>query len=731
MNLDLEKMAKIVFQPNGRQGEVPAGTSVLEAARRLGVEIESICGGHQTCGKCKVVLETGHFSKFDIHSTPENVSSRGEREERYAQRYRFTELTRLSCACSVQGDIVVRVPEESQVRKQVVRKDGLVTRVVEVDAGMRLFYVEMAAAELKDHRGDWERLQARLEEVHGLRELKIDLSALRALQPALAQGRRSVTVTVFDNRELIRVQPGYVEDLFGIAVDVGTTTLAGHLCHLRTGEILVTGSRMNPQVPYGEDLMSRISYAMVNDDGVERMHQAIIDGLNELIAGMCSQSGVAAGDIVEMVLVGNTTMHHLLLGINPQELGGSPFSLATHDPINVKARDLGLKIAEGANAHFPPCEAGHVGSDNVGVLVAEAPYRQNELALIVDIGTNGEILLGNQERVLSASSPTGPAFEGAQILNGMRAAAGAIERVRIDPATLDVQYRVIGLDEWHVSENLPVHIMPEAQAVTGQEKRGRRQRQSAPLRPAGICGSGIIEAVGELMLAGLLGPNGRFVEISHPRLRLGLGEGGAKAEFVLVWGHESSSGEDIVVHADDIRAIQLAKAALYAGVKLLMQRLDVSEVARVALAGGFGSYIDPKYAVLLGLVPDCPLERIQAVGNAAGDGARMILLDRRKRAEATWAARWVTYVETAVEPAFQEEFVQALGLPHSTDDFPQVQLWLEAAQGQWTPERLALYQVMTAGGQGGRKSGSERSARREQRAQRKATTAGSEGTNDV
>ena len=439
---------RVVFQPAGRQGDVPAGTTLLEAARRLGVEIESICGGHQTCSKCKVLVEEGDFAKFGLHSAAEHLTPPGPREIEYAHKHHFADGARLSCACQVTGDLVIRVPEESQTRKQVVRKAAGVERAIAVDAPMRLYYVELPASELKDHRGDWERLTDELHAVHGLENLRMDPAILPTLQPALAAGKRALTVTIFEGREVVRVQPGFRDDIYGMAFDVGTTTVAGHLCHLRTGEILATASRMNPQVPYGEDLMSRVSYAMVNADGTERMHKTIIHGLNELIAEACGDAGIAPADVVELVIVGNTTMHHLILGINPQELGGAPFSLATHAAVDVKARDLGLAIARGGNVHIPPCEAGHVGADNVGVLVAEAPYAQDEQMLVIDIGTNGEILLGNRERMFSASSPTGPAFEGAQILHGMRAAAGAIERVRIDPATLDVRYRMIGKEEW-------------------------------------------------------------------------------------------------------------------------------------------------------------------------------------------------------------------------------------------------------------------------------------------
>ncbi len=720
---------RVIFQPAGRQGDIAAGTTLLEAARRLGVEIESICGGHQTCSKCKVLVEEGDFAKFGLRSQADHLTPAGEREIEYARKHNFSDGARLSCACQVTGDLVIRVPEESQTRKQVVRKAAGVERVISVDAPMRLHYVEMPAAALKDHRGDWQRLSDELRAVHGLEGLRIDPAILPSLQPALAAGKRALTVTIFEGREVVRIQAGFHDAIYGMAFDVGTTTVAGHLCHLRTGEILATASRMNPQVPYGEDLMSRVSYAMVNADGTERMHRAIIAGLNELIAEACGDAGIVPSDLVELVIVGNTTMHHLILGINPQELGGAPFSLVTHDAIDIRARDLDLRIARGGNVHIPPCEAGHVGADNVGVLVAEAPYAQDEQMLVIDIGTNGEILLGNREQMFSASSPTGPAFEGAQIVHGMRAAAGAIERIRINPATLDVRYRMIGKEEWiesgtgdwgsGIGQSLSPVSSPQSPVPTSRQAK-RDAILNPALKASGICGSGIIEAIAELLTAGILAPNGRFVEIEHPRLRTGLGDGGGKAEFIIAFPHETSTGRAITVHSDDVRAIQLGKAALYAGTKLLMARLGLEKVDRIVLAGGFGSYIDPKHAMLIGLIPDCDLARVTAVGNAAGDGARMMLLDKAKRSEAQWAARWVRYVETAVEPSFQDEFVAAINIPHASDSFPHLEETVETSRARWSADRVAAIAVLEKSGGGRRVSRTDRDARRADRERRRA-----------
>ncbi len=718
---DNARTVKVIFQPSGRQGVVPEGMILLEAARRMGVEIESICGGHQTCRKCKVLVEEGEFAKFGVASSATHLTPAGERELRYASKYNFEPNARMSCACQLSDDLVVFVPEESQTRKQVVRKAAGVERIVNVDAAMRLYFVELPPAHLKDHRGDWERLRDELHAVHGLGNLTINLPAMRTLQPALAISGRSITVTVLNGQHIVRIQPGFHDNIYGIAVDVGTTTVAGHLCHLRTGEILASASRMNPQVSFGEDLMSRVSYSMMHEDGTERMHHSIITGLNELIADLCTQTDIQPTDIIEMVLVGNTTMHHLLLGVDPRELGGSPFSLVTHSALDVNAHDIGIKINAGANIHFPPCEAGHVGSDNVGVLIAEAPYNLPEQQLILDIGTNGEILLGNQQKILSASSPTGPAFEGAQILHGMRAADGAIERVRVDPATLAVTYKIIGKEEWIESKEIESAGDGEMDTTDSiSESERRRAKRDAILNPelkaAGICGSGIIEIIAELFKAGVIAANGRFAEFEHPRLRLGLGDGGGKAEFVIAWAHETNRGQDIVVHSDDVRAIQLGKAALYAGTKLLMNRMELTTVDKVVLAGGFGSYISPLHAMILGLIPDCELNKVLPVGNAAGDGARMILLDKGKRQEAVERARWVTYIETAVEPAFQEEFIGALDFPHANDAFPHLAQLLDEARQQWTPEREAAVQMVST-------ARNQRTNREDRNARRAARTA--------
>ncbi len=643
---------QLIFMPAGRRGTVTAGTTLLEAARQLGVGIESLCGGRVTCNKCLVRVETGHFARQAIHSTPDHLSPPQPDEVRLLQKLGQPDA-RLACQARALGDLLIYVPEESRAHKQVIRK-AATERPIPIDPAIRQVYVSVDAAALGQHHGDWGRLQDALRQQWRLDNLTIDLPALRRLQAALRQGEWRVTVTLWQAQEVIDVQPGYAEGRYGLAVDVGSTTLAVYLCDLRTGDILATESAMNPQVTYGEDLMSRIAYANERPQGTQKLHTAVIAALNKLAAAAASAAGLTVEQIQDAVCVGNTTMTHLLLGLPPQELGRAPFALANREGYDVRARELGLRLHPGARLHLLPAEAGHVGADNVAVLLAEAPHQQDDMLLIVDVGTNAEIVLGTRERLYSASSPTGPAFEGAQIEHGMRAAPGAIERVRLDPVTQEPRFRVIGEERWSDEWDLS----PEAPLA----------RQPAHLA-AGICGSGIIEAVAELVMTGVVLPNGRFnPNCRSPRLL----RDGPRSAYILATAAQSASGRPVLITQKDIRNIQLAKAALYAGAKLLMRQAGVTQVDGVRLAGAFGSLLDPRHALALGLIPNCDPARIHAVGNAAGDGARIALLNRAARLEAQQVAAQVIYVETAVDAAFQEEFANAIHIPHATDAFPDL-----------------------------------------------------------
>ncbi|MGB1253413.1 MAG: ASKHA domain-containing protein, partial [Candidatus Promineifilaceae bacterium] len=637
----------VIFMPSGRRGRVPVGTPLLDAARDMGVEIESICGGKLTCGKCLINVENGIFQKHGIESDASHISPQSEEEAKLVKRKKGDDA-RCSCVANVTDDVLVFVPEGSRAQKQVIRKKAT-DRAIEINQTVRQVYVEVDTAELGEHRGDWGRLQTALKEQWELENLSIDLFTLRDLQKNLRKKDWKVTVTLWHDREVLEVRPSYDEGIYGLAVDIGSTTVAGYLCNLQTGEVVATESVMNPQITYGEDLMSRVSYAMTNADGTRKMHNAIIKALNKLATDAARQADIKPSQIVDAVFVGNTTMVHVLLNIDPTELGGAPFALANRDAMDVKARDLKLKLHPAAYVHVMPAEAGHVGADNVAAVIAEEHYKQDEIVLMVDVGTNAEITLGNREWMLSASSPTGPAFEGAQIAYGMRAAPGAIERVRIEDGTYKSNFRVIGEEKWSKDWSFD----PEADLAD----------QTNHLA-AGICGSGIIEVIAELFRVGIVTGDGRFRnDLNTDRVVFE----GRSGSYVLASAEQSSTGEPILVTQDDVRNIQLGKAALYAGAKLLMNQAKLKTVDRIVLAGAFGSFIDPKYAMLLGLIPNCELDKVVAVGNAAGDGARIALLNRHKRDEAQRIAHWIRYVETAIDPSFQDEFVGAIHIPHKTD----------------------------------------------------------------
>ena len=638
---------QIVFQPSGRRGEIEAGKSVLEAARTLGVGIEAACGGARVCGKCRVIVETGRFEKLNLVSSADHVSPVGDVEKKFLTADELYRGYRLACNAFLSGDLVVTVPEESRSAKQVILEKGR-ERKIEVRPAVKNITVTLPAASLSDFRDDRQRLLDALEKETGLKHLSVDYPVLKELPQILRAGSWTVTATIWQEKEVIRVAPGKRETSLGAAVDVGTTTLAAFLCDLTTGEVLAKASRMNPQIGYGEDVLARISYAASEAEGREKLQASIIEALNALTADMTEKAGFSASDVDEMVLVYNTAMHHLALGLDPRYVGRAPFAPAVSAPLDVKARDLGIKINPSGNVHSLPVEAGFVGADNMAVLLAEEPYNGDKIKLIIDIGTNGEIDLGNKNRLLSTSCATGPALEGAQIAFGMRAAPGAIERVKIDPISHEPRYKVIGQDEWYP---VPCDRHSTVQKIGAQ----------------GICGSGVIDAIAAMHKAGVISKAGRInAKLDTPRVRRG--ESG-KLEYVLAWAKETAVGKDIVITQADIRAVQLAKAALYVGAEYLMEKLGVDHVDEVILAGAFGSYIDKESAMAIGMFPDCDLSRVRAVGNAAGDGARIALLDAGKRREAASVARQVEFVETAIEPDFQKKFMNAIAIPHAKHEF--------------------------------------------------------------
>lgn len=667
-----KELAKVVFQPSGRRGTFPVGTPLLDAARSLGVYVESVCGGRGICGRCQISVSEGTFAKENVVSAAEHLAPATEAETRYAEKRNLATDRRLSCQAKILGDLVVDVPTDAQTNRQVVRKRAE-AKTIEPASPVRLVTVTIEEPDMETPRGDADRLREAVEAASGVAPLTVDPILLPRVQSILRQGKWTVTAALHQDGDnpasLCALWPGEKSFAYGLAVDIGSTTIAAHLCNLQNGRTVTSQGTSNPQIRFGEDLMSRVSYVQMNPAKLPDLTKAVRDAINSLIGKLVADVGAERADILDAVFVGNPVMHHLFLGIDPVELGGAPFALAVSDALHLNARDLGLELNPGARVYMLPCIAGHVGADAAAATLSESPYKAQDITLLVDVGTNAEIVLGNSDRLLAASSPTGPAFEGAEISSGQRAAPGAIERLRINRDTLEPRYKVIGLDEWSDEEGFAEKI--DQVGITG------------------ICGSGIIEAVAEMYLCGLITEDGVID-----------GSMAARTDRIQATGRTFSyqiadRDVDIKILQTDIRAIQLAKAALYAGVKLLQDKLGTDRIDRVKLAGAFGSYIDPTYAMVLGLIPDCPVDNVSGVGNAAGTGARMALLNQGYRREIEQTVREIEKIETALEPKFQEHFVNAMALPNKVDPFPNLRAAVEL------PERKELEPA--GGDDGGRR----------------------------
>lgn len=648
--------ALVIFTPSGKRGRFALGTPVLTAARQLGVDLDSVCGGRGICSKCQITPGYGDFSKHGVTVAPDALSGWNAVEQRYKDKRGLKDGRRLGCQAQVMGDVVIDVPAESQVHRQVVRKEAT-ARAITMDAATRLYFVAVDEPDMHEPSGDLERLAKALRTEWDIPDIRASLDVLRKLQPALRQGKWHVTVALHkDHRagphRVLDIWPGLYEGgLYGLAIDLGSTTIAAHLCDLRTGAVVLSSGIMNPQIRFGEDLMSRVSYAMMNPGGDVEMTRTVREGMDTLIADLSREAQITAREIMEAVIVCNPVMHHLLLGVDPVELGQAPFALATSGALNLATSELGLNAMNpAARAYLLPCIAGHVGADAAAVALSESPETSNDLVLVVDVGTNAEILLGDKRRVLACSSPTGPAFEGAQISSGQRAAPGAIERLEIDPVSKEPRFKVIGCDLWSDDPGFA-----DATAQTGI---------------TGICGSGIIEAVAEMRMAGLVDGSGLIGSADQTGTWRNQPEG--RTHAYLIHDGSDSGGPRITVTQGDIRAIQLAKSALYAGARLLMDEFGTDRVDRVVLAGAFGAHISPKHAMVLGMIPDAHLDRVTSAGNAAGTGARIALCNIAARAGIEATVKRIHKVETAIEPRFQEHFVNANALPHAVDAFPEL-----------------------------------------------------------
>lgn len=592
----------------------------MDLARDAGVSIESICGSAGKCGKCRVIVAVGSA----------HISGTTDSETRLLSDKDRSNGTRLACQAKVvsPGHIVIEIPEESRRGHHRLLASG-VEPIVKLDPAMRKVVLKLPPATLRDLRADDDRLLQVLRKEARV-SARLSPGVHRSLPGAIREKAWTATVTLFQGEEVVRIEPGDTStSLFGVAADIGTTKVVAYLIDLRTGEILATESIPNPQIPFGEDLMSRITYSIKEKTGAEQLQKAIVDGLNSLISKLRESAKVDVDDVMELVVVGNTAMHHLFFGIPAHHVAAAPYAPAIRTSLSVDPGHIGIDIYPFGKVSSLPNIAGFVGADAVADLVSSGLYRDTKIGMMIDIGTNTEIIAGNKDRLISCSCASGPAFEGAHIRFGMRASTGAIERVWIDPVTNAVNLRTI---------------------------------DDAP--PRGICGSGIVDAISEMFKCGLIDSSGR-ISLSSVGNRTRKDPKGVP-EFILADGKESAMGEDITVTQHDVQEIQLAKAAIFTGVSVLMKKLGIvsSRLNRVYAAGAFGTYVDASSAISIGMYPDVPIDRIRFIGNAAGSGARMCLRSTKMRKIADELSRKVEYVELAAEKDFQTEFAMAMFLPH-------------------------------------------------------------------
>ena len=645
-------LATIVFTPSGIRGRVKKGTTILEAAQKLSVDLNSICGARGRCSKCQVELTFGEFNKLNIRSKETSVSERNETELIYRTKFHLSEERRLGCQTKILGDLVVDVPEDSQIHKQIIKKETSL-RDFSLNTSVKAFYVQVPEPQLDSLESDFERLKISLKDDWNIQEVTCSIGVLKDLQEKLRRGNWGITVLLYYKEntvpEIVDIHSGYSEiPAFGVAIDLGSTSIAATLCDLNSGKIVGSMGIMNPQIRYGEDVMSRVSYCMMEEKGLATLNNSVIQGINELTRKIAEKHGIKLDSVFEIVFVANPIMHHLLLGIDPKELGQAPFPLAFSDSLTIKSKDIGIILNPESYVYTVPCIGGHVGADAASVLIAEQPQKlKDTTTLLIDIGTNAEILLAKGEEIFACSCPTGPALEGAQISAGQRAAPGAIERVRIDPITKEPRFKVIGCEQWSNEEGFSENV--SGVGVTG------------------ICGSGIIEAVAEMRLAGLLDANGLIGSAAQTGSNRCTSS--ERTNSYLLYSDNKVS---LSITNMDIRAIQLAKAALHASFKILLEKSRVNRIDSILLAGAFGSQISPEHALIIGLVPDAQVSQIVASGNSAGAGAIIALLDVSSRREISSLVRKVHKIETAVEPSFQKHFVEGSSFPNESSTHPEL-----------------------------------------------------------
>ncbi len=610
-------MPRIIFLPEKKSVQIGAEATLLDAARGAGIPINSSCGGKQKCGKCVVLIKEGI----------EGLPAPGPEEAALLFKKGWGPSHRLACATKVSCDLVVEAPDKGLGKERILTKAQLPFKPKKIKPVIETYRVEVPLPSLSCQADDQTRLNTALKDAFGLKGLEADPFVLRDLPKAIRRESGKVAVLVRDKGEIIKLLPGSASPPFGAAIDLGTTTVVCYLLDLKSGEELFTSSSINPQIKFGEDIISRISYCVQKPwTGLKELQKEVVDCINRLLEQVTTKIGASPGEAVEMVVVGNTAMHHLFLGLDPQHLSLAPYVPVVSDALNVKARELGINISGSAYVHLPPLKAGFLGSDAIAGLIATGLYRMKSPTLLIDLGTNGELVLGNRDKLMGCSTAAGPAFEGGHITWGMRAAPGAIERVRL-----------------------------ESSGVTLETIGGRK--------PAGICGSGLISAAAELLRLGLLLPKGNFNDSSgHPNFR----KGAEGIEFLISPAPDNAVGRDIVITQKDISELQMAKAAIWAGAKVLSEITGLSP-RRVLLAGAGGRFIDPEDARTIGLFPFDEQTEIRPVGNAAGRGAALLLVDRGYRKRAMKMAKKMDYFELSGSRAFQDFFVQGMFFTGATD----------------------------------------------------------------
>ncbi|MDC1038807.1 ASKHA domain-containing protein [Candidatus Thioglobus sp.] len=624
----MEDNFQVCFTPSGRQFKGEFGDTLLQVAQDAGVAIRSLCGGYGQCHQCWIEVSEGEHSKFGVNCKSENVTGITKLEKQLIIDNPSYKGKRLACQSCIQGDLVIDVPEESQEHKAYISKKNA-KQNYSVSSAISLIECTLEESTLDENPSASENLIAQLEK-QGI-EAKIDFNLLRGLQPLIHETKGNLTVAIRDNKQIVAAYPQGKIQVFGAAIDIGSTTLALYVYDLKDGKLVYESSAMNPQIRFGEDLMSRVSYVMMNKGGDEKLTIAVRTKITEMLHEACENLEVKWDKLLEVVLVGNPIMHHIFFGISPVELGQAPFTLSIRSWLDVDAKDLNFELYPKTRLSFFPLIAGHVGADTAAAYLSQIDIMHSETTLLVDIGTNAEIMLSKEGEVYATSSPTGPAFEGAEISSGVRATYGAIERVRIDKETLKVRFKVIGCDAWSDE--------PDFELVQ--------------MKAVGICGSGIIEAIVAFAEAGIIDQSGLFVESIAPEL---FSKKGNTTRFLLV----DQGDKSIYIEQVDIRSIQLAKAALSAGVSILMDYLKCDHFDKILLAGAFGAHLDARYVALLDIIPTSTEEKIVSVGNAAGIGASAALLDVNKRKAIIEAVDKVVKIETATEPRFQEFFVEAM-----------------------------------------------------------------------